>query len=216
MSCGFFSFYRCGFYEKMKFIRYAFQPLNLTLERRANRLTEIWYCRAGKKKSFFFFGRAQTGESQLGIQKQVKKKVMQYRDDALQNNNNRVTVKRKSLQLFHSGGHHSKLNLPEGFTWDVLPDTTLAFIQNWDWHKGVTTQFSYWVLFWKYAPFLLGTQSVSQMSLLVLLLLSFLSLNVGSCRPGILQLRVSSCDIPAATQHLHQREAFSEVQPSTG
>lgn len=108
----------------------------------------------------------------------------------MQNNNNRVTVKRKSLQLFPSGGHHSKLNLPEGFTWDVLPDTTLAFIQNWDWHKGVT-----WctlhhqtppnsVLFWKYAPFLLGTRSVSQMSLLLHLLLSFLSPNVGPAVPA--------------------------------
>lgn len=38
----------------------------------------------GKKGKLFFFGRAQTGESQLGIQKQVKKKVMQCRDDALQ------------------------------------------------------------------------------------------------------------------------------------
>lgn len=46
------------------------------------------------------------------------------------------------------------------------------------------TQFSYWVLFWKYAPFPLGTRSVSQMSPLLHLLLSFLSPNVGPAVPA--------------------------------
>lgn len=50
-----------------------------------------------EKRKAFFFGRAQTGESQLGIQKQVKKKVMQYRDDALQKKQQQLCYSEKKI-----------------------------------------------------------------------------------------------------------------------
>lgn len=54
------------FHEKMKFIRYAFKPLNLTLVRSEDRPDQYDAAGRGKRRDFFFGG-AQTGESKLGI-----------------------------------------------------------------------------------------------------------------------------------------------------
>lgn len=150
---------------------------------------------------------------------------MQYRDDALQKKQQQPGYSEKKIpstvpfwrspqQIEFTRGFY--VGCPSWHNTSIYPKLGLAQGCNLVHTPSPDpTQFSYWVLFWKYAPFLLGTRSVPNVPpsppAIVLPVTER-----WPCRPGILQLWVSSCGIPAATQHLYQREAFSEVQPSTG